>query len=659
MRRLLPLAALLAAASLLGGTPARAAYQPRLITAEDARADIALMRRALDTIHPGLTRYTDKPTLEAAYRRLEAATARPITDLALHAEVARLLATIRCDHTKPELSETLMQYREVNATHLPFRFRLLEGRMIVVAADGQPGAPTVGSEILAINGTTVPALLLKIAPLVAYDGTTDQAIAAKLGEDSDLMGDDLNEYHPSLFGFVEHWQVSWKPVGGAGANTATLRPIGFRAWTELKAPGARYRSEFYNGITWRMSGKVARLQVDTFVNYRNPVQPTAFLGGFFQSLAAAGTDHLILDLRNNGGGSEDASVALGRYLIPQPFLWSKPIRYRTVRIGELASHIETWGDREARFNPPMDAFTRTPDGWYERIPTLEGRDLSDGDSTFVQQPVVAGAFRGRLTILSGPRNGSGATRTIAQLKEKAAATLIGEDSAGSAEGPTAGSVFLLKLPASGLKVRIPEAWNRTNISSWVPGKGVPVDHLVVPTLADFQAGRDRALDVARTGPPAVADPGALAASALSGHWAGTLDYRDYRTDARVTLPTRLDSDGRALAFTYEDGPGKTVRSAADWTFDPARRSFVITTRGFEGKGAAETWRVAEAHAGADGAITLVLDGELTENGRTRVARTVLTRSGNLLRLTRMTRSPGEPFLMRHSYELFLRPTESS
>lgn len=645
MRTLLPLVAFLASAM-----PAHAAYQPRQLSAAEAKADVALMRRALETIHPGLTRYTSAATLDSAFRRLDAATAGPTTDLALHAEIARLLATIHCDHTKPEMSDALTRYRDTNATHLPFRFQLIEGRMIVVSTDRQQGAPPVGSEILAINGTPVPSLLLKVAPLVAYDGSTDQAIAAKIADDSDLMGDDLNEYHPSLFGFADKWEVSWKPVGETAATISLLEPIRFRAWTELKSPGARHRSEFYNGITWRLAGKTARLQIDTFVNYRNPVQATDFLGGFFRSLEAAGTDHLILDLRNNGGGSEDASVALGRYLIPEPFLWSKPIRYKAVRFGGLPQHIETWGARDARFNPPLDAFTRTSDGWYERTPALEGRGLSDGDSTFVQQPVAAGAFRGRLTILSGPRNGSGATRTIAQLKEKAGAAVIGQDSAGSAEGPTAGSIFLLKLPASGLKIRIPDAWNRTNIKSWVPGKGVPVDSLVVPTLADFEAGRDRTLEVARSASAQTGDAGALVAKALVGRWQGTLDYRDYRTDQRVTLPTFLESNGERLDFTYDDGPGKTVRTASTWAFDAGRRTLVTG-----GSGAPESWKVAEARMSADGAITLIFDGEATENGKAALARMIVTSSGSRLRLTRLTRNPGEPYLMRNSYELSRQP----
>ncbi|MBC7505040.1 MAG: hypothetical protein H7267_04875 [Sandarakinorhabdus sp.] len=636
---------LLLATALLISVPAHAAYASRTIAAEDATRDVALLRRALETVHPGLYRYTPKAGIDAAFARLQAATAKPITDLVLHGEVARMLATIHCDHTKAEMSEVLMAYRQANATHLPLRFQLIEGRMIVVSNDGQAGAPPAGSEITSINGMAVPALLLKLAPLVAYDGSTDQAIAAKLADDGDLMGDDFNENWPALFGFATSWQIGWKPLGAWRVTETELKPIGFAAWTALKGPGGKYRGEFYNSVTWRLGGKVARLQIGTFVNYRNPVQPTAFLGGFFKAMAVAGTEQLILDLRGNGGGSEDVSVALGRYLIGKPFLWSKPVRYKAVRYGDLPQFFETWGDRTARFEPPLALFEKTADGWYDRIPMARG-PVTDEDTTLEQQPLAEGGFRGQLTILSGPRNGSGATRTIAQLKERAGATIIGEDSAGSAEGPTSGSIFLLKLPASGLKVRIPEAWNRTAVARFEPGRGVPVDALVVPTLADFEAGRDRALEVARAAAPAAVDATGLVEKALAGSWTGTLDYRDYRNDSRATLPTLMTSNGRTMAWTFDDGPGKTVRSSERWETAANGQTLTITA-----DGKPETWRFAEARTAADGSLTLVLDGNTMENDRRVIARKVLTRSATGLRITKMTRVAGEPFLMRQSYDL--------
>ena len=622
-------------------------YQARMVAPEDAKADIVLLRRGLETVHPGLYRYTSQAGIDAAFANLELAASAPISELALHREISLMLATIHCDHTKAEMSDGLVSYRTDHPTHLPFRFKLIEGRMIVYANDGQPGAPSAGGEVTAINGMAVPGLLTRLGKAVAYDGDTDQAITAKLEHDSDLMGDDFNEYYPSFFGFPESWRIEWKPIGSSEKQTAALMPIRFKKWVELDAPHGEYQNEFYKSVTWRMAGKVARLKIDTFVNYRNPVQPTAFLGGFFKAMKDAGTEHLILDLRNNGGGSDDVPIALGRYLFNAPFVFSKPARLKAIRYGDLPDHIESWGDRDSLFNPPANNFTQTADGWFEKKPDPNASELDDDASTIEHLPAKADRFSGKLTVLTGPRNGSGATIAIAQLKERGGATLVGEDTSGSGEGPTAGQIFLLTLPKSGLKVRIPVAWNRTNVTHFVPRLGVPADVFVLPTLADYQAGRDRALEVARQTPAPISDPAAALAGALAGHWTGTLDYRDYGDDHREVLPTILDAKGLTLTWTYDDGPGKTVRSTEHWEVDPAARTVTMK----EGKNVSVGKIVELREADDKSNLTLVLDGTASENDKKVITRTILTRSAGTLRMTSMSRQAGEPFLMRHSYEL--------
>jgi hypothetical protein len=629
-------------AALLASSPAIAVDMPNpMLTPAQASSDVALMRRALETIHPGLYRYVSKAQVDASFARLEAQAKQPISTLVLHREIARMVASIHCDHSKPELPDAIAKWRQTNASHLPLRFKLIEGRMIVIA-----GALPKGAEITAINGRQVPQILNALAPLVAYDGETDQAIAVKIADDSDLSGSDLEEYWPGLFGAPSQWDIAWKVLGEAAAKTSQLAPISFDQWTQLDAPDGKYRNEFYNGITWRMAGKTARLKIDTFVNYRNPVAATPYLSGFFNAMKAAGTEHLILDLRHNGGGSTDPTIALGRHLLDTPFTLTRSIRAKIIRFGDLPKHIETRGDREAQFNPPESAYRRTGDGLLERIPT--GTDESDDDdSTSEHQPLpVTQRFTGRLTVLTGPQNGSGATMTIAWLKDRRDVTLVGEDTSGSAEGPTAGNIFNLVLPESHIRVRVPQFRSFTNIKQFTPRRGIMADVQVVPTLADFEAGRDRAVEVARRLPAPPVDAAATLTAALAGNWAGTLDYRDYGNDSRVTLPTLMSANGLSIAWTFDDGPGKTVRSGENWSFTPDGKSLVI-----KGGKSSETMDIAEFRRSANGSVTLVADGSGEENGRKVMVREILTRDGPVLRLTRMSRTAGQPFIMRHSYQL--------
>jgi hypothetical protein len=618
----------------------------KTLSAEEARADIALMRRGLEMVHPGLTRYTVKKDIDAAFAKLESIGRAPVDTLTLHREMALMLAQIHCDHTKAQMSDALNEYRETHATHLPLRFRMIEGRMVVVSNDGQAGAPPFGSEILSINGMAVPMLVVKLGQAVAYDGDTDQAIAAKLGDDGDLMGDDFNENYPSFFGFPNAWDITWKTVGAEKQTSVTLRPIPFDRWIKMEAPNGPFRNEFYKSIGWTLNGEIAQLKIGTFVNYRNPVETTAFMGGFFKTMKAYGTQHLILDLRGNGGGSEDVPIALSRYLLNAPFVWTKPLLYKAIRYGDLPEFISSWGDRDALFNPDASLFTKTAGAMFERTVDRAAPESDDGNTAIEHRPIVDLHFGGKLTLITDARNGSATTQLIAQLKEKRGAGSVGEDSGGSAEGPTAGQVFLITLPNSGLKLRIPNAWNRTNINRFTPRLGIKVDVLAVPTISDFEVGRDRQMEVANASlkSGAMQERATRMTQAFKGKWSGTLDYREYGNDGRVTLPTLLASDGQTLNWTYDDGPNKIVKSSESWSYAPKSNSVTIGKAVF---GVSE-FSVSD---GDKEELTMVLDGSAVENNVKKIARIIMARRGNVMTITRMSRSQGEPFIMRDAYDM--------
>src|SRR6476660_5789783 len=70
------------------------------------------------------------------------------------------------------------------------------------------------------------------------------------------------------------------------------------------------------------------------------------------------------------------------------------------------------------------------------------------------------------------------------------------------------------------------------------------------------------------------------ATAFLGKWTGTLEYRDYRSDRRITLPVTLAVSATAtnaltFAYEYDDGPGKMVRSTDRITIDPAAQTYRI------------------------------------------------------------------------------------
>ena len=167
----------------------------RMLTATEARADLAVMREALETIHPGLYRRTAKAEIDRALRQLEAGISSGLTDAELYRRISLLLAMIRCTHTKADQTEAMERWRTDHASHLPFRFRLIEGRMIVVSSDTTQTPLPRGTEILSINGRPVSELVATLGAYVSIDGRTEASRNAYIANDGDLMGADFDHFY--------------------------------------------------------------------------------------------------------------------------------------------------------------------------------------------------------------------------------------------------------------------------------------------------------------------------------------------------------------------------------------------------------------------------------------------------------------------------------
>lgn len=141
-------------------------------------------------------------------------------------------------------------------------------------------------------------------------------------------------------------------------------------------------------------------------------------------------------------------------------------------------------------------------------------------------------------------------------------------------------------------------------------------------------------------------------SAFTGKWKGKLEYRDYRTDKRVALPTDLEitlsPDKKSLLFsyTYDDGPNKIVKSTETVAIDVKTNKLVFTyqsnkTDEFDIAGLEE---FSKRKSGE-----LILSGKGKDNDKEVDVRKTITLKENTLTILKEVRLPNEEFLFRNSY----------
>ncbi|MEM1390253.1 MAG: S41 family peptidase [Pseudomonadota bacterium] len=456
----------------------------RPFTKEQAKQDIDLAKQAIIDIHPGYDRYTSAHQLDLAWAALEADIEAGVSVETLYVGLSRVLTEIRCDHTKAELPSGLLKRRTETASFFPFRIMATSEGFYVYSAiketDLRPG-----DRVTAINNLAIADIADEIYELIPVDGFTDHAKRAAFEATGEFLGSGFEHFYPLIYG---DWLTTTIDVVRDGEPISVqATPIDWTDWRNLDWPGPAYRSDFVDSVQFDVLDGVGYLRIDTFVNYRRPVDPAEIYRPIFQRLQKDQIKTLIIDTRFNGGGSTDAVIGLLGFVSSDtsPLFASK--RVRTIDLSAYAEQIETWDPRA--LTPDPTGFTARADGWFEVLPKTDPIALAP-------IPPQTPEFKGDLIALTSRANASGVTMLLSSLRDRADAILIGEATGGSSEGPTAGQIFFLELPHSGIRIRIPWQLQRSNVEVFEKGLGVTPDIALQMTASDRLADRDPVLEVA-------------------------------------------------------------------------------------------------------------------------------------------------------------------
>lgn len=426
----------------------------RLLAPVQQREEAELVRLAVETFHPGPTRYLSKSSLADKAKELAREAGYAGDSATWLRAVARYLAALRCDRTTVEWPERVRKHRADNPTHFPFRITLLGKRALVTQATQESGIE-VGDELLEIEGRRVDDVRRFAANWTSVDGHTDQAKAVEFGDRG------LDDFGPIFWGLRKIYNFRFRKAG-----TKPLSAIKFEDWKAL-----RPERTLKEAVTFtRLAGRVAVLKVDSFVPGPEPVDPVEVFKPHFDALRRDPGVRLILDLRGLDGASDEVPRTLLRYLAPQPVPWASKVWMRPTPVPDsLKPHL--------KFSEP----TSLSEGGTLSLTT----DLTKPEDPFPER------YEGPLDVLVGPRNAGAVTILLAHLRAQRPVRFIGQATGGSIEGGQDGPFWLLQLPSSGFTIRIPA----TRLETGLKGKGgIQPDIRRGPTDEDVLGKTDTVLD---------------------------------------------------------------------------------------------------------------------------------------------------------------------
>lgn len=497
---LAPLLVALASAPCLSGqapTPATslaisadstAALRNALLPPAALQGDLRQLDLALRTLHPAVFRYHTPASWANAVASVNAWAAEPRTRGEAFVAFSRLVASMRCGHTYLSFwnqPRVVHHWLTDGSDKLPFEYDLIEGDRWVVNrsatfARGDSAAVLPGDTVLSVNGVSTQALVAELLPLIRADGDNDGKRRALLDfrhrKEFEAIDVFLPLLHPPVNGrytIVRQRAARTDTVVVASMPSAERRKTALplvpeRPWHELTRVGA-----------------VAVLRVDRFDYGRESAKWEPFVKETFRQLKRDSVQALVLDLRENEGGSDEGAEFLLRHLtrrdIPLPPL-RRYVAYDTVPAA-LRPVLDTWDN-----------------GFYDR----RGRVAPKGDGTFdlredgawpLRIPRAADAFTGQVFVVTSYVNSSASHLMLRLLARQPGITLVGDPTGGSLRAHTGGQLFFARFPGTGFEVDLPLIaydWGKD-----LPAGGVQPD-IAVPARAAFARAMTEAQRVSGT-----------------------------------------------------------------------------------------------------------------------------------------------------------------
>ena len=458
---------------------------------EQLEKDYSIYQHVLEEHHPGLYWYTGKDSMNYYFNWGRQQLTDSMTEPAFRMILNYVTAKINCGHTTVRPSKAQVKYNDTArlGKMFPLSFKVWDEAMVVTAnLNRRDSILKRGTVITKINGRSKESLVETFFNYISTDGynrTHKYQTLSNRGYFGSL--------YTSLFGLSEKYMIEYLdstgltktisiPAYNPGADTAG-RSGNRRFSPSLPQPSKKERRR-------QLADNVRLLKIDT-VNHSAMMDLSSFGKGYglkkffrnsFHTLRQNNIEHLIIDVRSNGGGSVTNSTQLSRYIASQRFKVSDSL-YGIKKKGPYAHYIS-------------DHF------WNKLFMTFLTKKKKDGNYHFGYferhyfKPKKGNHYNGKAYILTGGNSFSATTLFVNAVIKQDNVTVIGEETGGGAYGNSAWLIPDATLPETGVRFRIPLF--RLVIDKTIPktGRGVQPEIFTPPTIEAVKKGADFKLDKA-------------------------------------------------------------------------------------------------------------------------------------------------------------------
>ncbi|WP_296348553.1 S41 family peptidase [Winogradskyella sp.] len=491
----------------------------KLHPVEDVHEDIDKLYKQLRRHHPRLYQYTSKEQLDFKFDSLKQSITEPITSRTLYKQLAQVTKYVGQGHMSIAPSDKRFKRKERKALN-KMKFDInnidteyLDDKLFIRNAR-KKDTVLINTEIIAINGQKPQDLYKSYLPLVASDGynTTFQPR---------VVGDYFFTYYKLNNGrfdsisltlrnsdstFVKTYKRLPRNLSNVSKDSTVTdsiktkqkltkaekkaKKLAFKKKKEERSKkGFDYnRNEFRRELTFiGKDSTVGYLRIKSFTGWKYK----GFYEETFKELDSLKTETLIIDLRNNLGGSLKEINTLYSYLTDENFTF--------INLSEVNSRIPLM---KAAMTNTRSTFGKILTGIFSPIIVTHnliktkkknGKIYYKFKASKEQEPNPLN-FKGKLYVLINGNSFSASSVLSTTLKGTNRATFVGEETGGAYNGTVAGQYKTYELPNTKIKARIGLMHVDSPYKTTPDGYGIKPDVEILPTYQDRLDGVDPELE---------------------------------------------------------------------------------------------------------------------------------------------------------------------
>jgi len=414
-------------------------------TKEQVTDDIDFAVKMLEDVHPDPYSIISKEDFYRKVDSMKKMLPEIVSDKDASKTFGKIYALIKDGHTRKELSFNFP------VKFLPYKFKIMDERIFVARNFGYRNLIPIGSEIISINGKSSQQYLQEISHLFSWDNISFRNISLQ---------------YPILYSLWDdcrNYKVTYKTPEG---KTKSIRTSGGLfsllqlSKGELGQLGIRSNYQYKS-----ISDSIAYIEFNSFTDLE---QFKIFLDSTFTAIKKENVKHLIIDIRQNGGGNSSLGDELMQYISKKDF-----IQFETTFV-KISDELMN----KKRLEHIDSAERKVGTIYRSDAPLIELRD----------NPL---RFTGKSYLLVGGNTFSSASSFTSAFQCFEVGAIIGSETGGLTV--CFGDVYSFKLPETNFNMGISykkfyQACGKDD------RRGIIPDYIVENTIEDDLKSFDRVLD---------------------------------------------------------------------------------------------------------------------------------------------------------------------